>query len=49
VRTVSRRISGALLDRIDIFVEVPRVEYEKLAAMSAGELSTTVRSLLQVA
>ncbi len=34
--TVSRyqkRISGPLLDRIDIFVEVPRVEYEKLAAM----------------
>ncbi|MDO8689659.1 MAG: YifB family Mg chelatase-like AAA ATPase, partial [Dehalococcoidia bacterium] len=26
-----RRISGPLLDRIDIHVEVPRVEYEKLA------------------
>ena len=37
--TVSRyqkRISGPLLDRIDIFVEVPRVEYEKLAADIAG-------------
>jgi magnesium chelatase family protein len=44
--TVSRyqkRISGPLLDRIDIFVEVPRVEYEKLAAESAGELSAMVR------
>ena len=33
--TVSRyqkRISGPLLDRIDIFVEVPRVEYEKLSS-----------------
>jgi magnesium chelatase family protein len=25
-----KRISGPLLDRIDIHVEVPRVEYEKL-------------------
>jgi len=44
--TVSRyqkRISGPLLDRIDIFVEVPRVEYEKLAAETAGELSAKVR------
>ncbi|MEX2158300.1 MAG: YifB family Mg chelatase-like AAA ATPase [Dehalococcoidia bacterium] len=44
--TVSRyqkRISGPLLDRIDIFVEVPRVEYEKLAANSIGELSETIR------
>jgi len=49
-RTVSRyqkRISGPLLDRIDIFVEVPRVEYEKLAAMSQGELSTTVRGRVE--
>jgi magnesium chelatase family protein len=45
--TVSRyqkRISGPLLDRIDIFVEVPRVEYEKLAAETAGELSARVRA-----
>ncbi|MEX0786779.1 MAG: YifB family Mg chelatase-like AAA ATPase [Dehalococcoidia bacterium] len=44
--TVSRyqkRISGPLLDRIDIFVEVPRVEYEKLAANSTGEPSSAVR------
>ncbi|MGD0116286.1 MAG: ATP-binding protein [Dehalococcoidia bacterium] len=48
--TVSRyqkRISGPLLDRIDIFVEVPRVEYEKLAAMSPGELSTSVRGRVE--
>ncbi len=44
--TVSRyqkRISGPLLDRIDIFVEVPRVEYEKLAADTVGEHSAKVR------
>jgi magnesium chelatase family protein len=27
-----KRISGPLLDRIDIHVEVPRVNYEKLAS-----------------
>jgi predicted ATPase with chaperone activity len=26
-----KKISGSLLDRIDIYVEVPRVDYEKLA------------------
>ena len=44
--TVSRyqkRISGPLLDRIDIFVEVPRVDYEKLAANETGETSAVVR------
>lgn len=44
--TVSRyqkRISGPLLDRIDIFVEVPRVDYEKLAANTTGESSASVR------
>jgi magnesium chelatase family protein len=38
-----KRISGPLLDRIDIFVEVPRVEYEKLSAEGSGERSETVR------
>jgi magnesium chelatase family protein len=45
--TVSRyqkRISGPLLDRVDIFVEVPRVDYEKLAAAdTTSESSDTVR------
>ena len=45
--TVSRyqkRISGPLLDRIDIFIDVPRVEYDKLAATSTGEDSATIRA-----
>jgi len=44
--TVSRyqkRISGPLLDRIDIFVEVPRVDYEKLASDVTSETSECVR------
>jgi magnesium chelatase family protein len=43
VSRYQRRISGPLLDRIDIFVEVPRVEYEKLSAMAPGEPSKVVR------
>ena len=39
----SRRISGPLLDRIDIFVDVPRVEYEKLTSANAGESSAQAR------
>ncbi len=42
-----KRISGPLLDRIDIFVEVPRVEYEKLASETAGESSRMVRERVQ--
>jgi magnesium chelatase family protein len=38
-----KRVSGPLLDRIDIFVEVPRVEYEKLSSESSGEPSEVVQ------
>ena len=38
-----KRISGPLLDRIDMFVEVPRVEYEKLVDDSRAERSEQVR------
>jgi magnesium chelatase family protein len=48
--TVSRyqkRISGPLLDRVDIFVEVPRVDYEKLASEVTGESSEVVRDRVE--
>lgn len=38
-----RRLSGPLMDRIDIFVDVPRVPFEKLAGLSGGEKSSAVR------
>jgi magnesium chelatase family protein len=38
-----RRISGPLLERIDIFVEVPPVEYDSLLGRSEAESSTAVR------
>jgi magnesium chelatase family protein len=43
VSRYQRRISGPLLDRIDIFVEVPRVDYEKLASLKPSEPSSAVR------
>ncbi len=38
------RISGPLLDRIDIHVEVPTVSYADLAAMPTGDSSATIRA-----
>jgi magnesium chelatase family protein len=42
-----KRISGPLLDRIDIFIEVPRVDYEKLSDKRQGEPTETVRSRVE--
>ena len=42
-----KRISGPLLDRIDIFVEVPRVDYEKLSSDVVGEKSDAVRERVE--
>jgi len=42
VSRYQRRISGPLLDRIDLSVDVPRVEYEKLAAAAGAEPSASV-------
>ncbi len=44
-----KRISGPLLDRIDIHVEVPRVDYEKLADKRKVEDSATIRQRVQEA
>jgi len=44
-----RRISGPLLDRIDIFADVPRVDYEKLADDAVGESSEAVRGRVEAA
>ena len=47
VSRYQRRISGPLLDRIDLFVDVPRVAYEKLASMAKAESSATVAERVQ--
>lgn len=42
-----KRISGPLLDRIDIHLEVPRVELEKLGDDRLGEPSASIRARVE--
>ena len=49
VTKYQKRISGPLLDRIDIHIEVPRVDYEKLSADRVGETSESIRKRVQAA
>ncbi len=49
VQRYRQRISGPLLDRIDLHVEVPRVEVEKLTGDRRGEPSERVRERVAVA
>jgi len=49
VTKYQKRISGPLLDRIDIHIEVPRVEYQKLSDDRLGETSAVIRQRVQVA
>ena len=41
------RISGPLMDRIDIHVDVPSVQYQELAADRSGEPSSAIRERVQ--
>ncbi len=43
IRKYLQRISGPLLDRIDIHLEVPRLRQEELLTLSAGEPSARIR------
>jgi magnesium chelatase family protein len=47
VTRYQKRISGPLLDRIDIHVEVPRVDYDKLTNERRGELSAQIRDRVE--
>jgi len=49
VTKYQKRISGPLLDRIDIHIEVPRVDYEKLSGDRVGETSEAIRARVQAA
>jgi magnesium chelatase family protein len=49
VTKYQKRISGPLLDRIDIHIEVPRVAYEKLSSERLGEPSAAVRERVEAA
>ncbi len=44
-----KRLSGPLLDRIDIHVEVPRVPFQKLCDERRGEPSAAIRARVEAA
>lgn len=44
VQRYRSKVSGPLLDRIDIHIEVPAVEYKDLAGIGGGESSQAVRA-----
>jgi magnesium chelatase family protein len=43
-----KRLSGPLLDRIDIHIEVPRVEYDKLSDDRRGEGTTVIQERVEI-
>jgi magnesium chelatase family protein len=49
VTKYQKRISGPLLDRIDIHIEVPRVEYDKLSDNRLGEPSEAIQKRVEAA
>ena len=49
VSRYQRRISGPFIDRVDIFVEVPHIDYDKLADDRLGEKSEKVQARVRAA
>ncbi len=47
VNRYQKRISGPLLDRIDIHLEVPRIDYDQLSDRKPGEPSEAVRARVE--
>lgn len=47
ITNYQKRISDPLLDRIDIHIEVPRVDYEKLSGDGMGESNAAIRARVQ--
>jgi magnesium chelatase family protein len=43
VTRYQQKVSGPMLDRFDVFVEVPRVNYEKLTSARLGDPSAAIR------
>jgi magnesium chelatase family protein len=49
VTRYQKRLSGPILDRIDMHLAVPRVEFDKLMGGDAGESSVAIRSRVSTA
>ena len=49
VQRYQQRISGPLMDRVDIHLEMVRVPFQKLASLEAGESSSAIRARVETA
>jgi magnesium chelatase family protein len=49
IRRYRERLSGPLLDRIDLFIESPSIEYKELRGKSTSESSTSIRERVNCA
>jgi magnesium chelatase family protein len=49
INKYQRKLSGPLTDRMDIFIEVPAVKYEKLASNNLEESSLAIRKRVEIA
>ena len=49
IKRYTRRLSGPLLDRIDIQIRVPRVKYEELSSKRRNESSAVIRQRVSAA
>lgn len=49
IQKYKRKLSGPLMDRMDLFIEVPQIKYEKLAAPEEQNLSQSIKEKVKKA
>ncbi len=49
IQNYRKKISGPIIDRIDIHIEVPRISFDKLSSIKTGESSTDIKDRVQKA
>ncbi len=49
IQNYKRKISGPILDRIDLHITVPRVDFEKISSTQSGEKSVDIRKRVEEA
>lgn len=49
IQRYQSKISGPILDRIDLHIEVPQLPFEKIAHLAEGESSKTIQERVQMA
>ncbi len=47
INNYKKKISGPILDRIDLHIEVPRVNFDKLSSQGGGEKSADIKKRVQ--